>query len=355
MIVDYEGLKKILDQFPCGVLLAGEDGEVLLCNDKIEGLLEIEAIDLIEKGLAAVPTWCGLAEAVRSLGRDGQHRQSIEFARGRRHFSLSLTRNGLSLYGKECLVALIGDISRQKELEELRSGFFSEFLRRLKGPLTSVKTALSVLSSDRYASLDREAREVAELGHVEVQRLHALLSDMGDLFSLDGRDAGAGLYLENVEVRAVLTRCLRRARGSRNGADREITAAWPEGEKPMRVVADYEKLGLVLNHLVNNSLAYSPPSSPVRITAREVEGSGEIRITDRGFGIPPEDMPRVFERFFRSMDPAALKAEGGGLGLFIAKGFTEIMGGTLKLESTPGDGTTAIIRLPLAADGNWTG
>lgn len=353
MAVDYEGLKKILDQFPCGVLLAGEDGEVLLCNDKVEGLLETEAIDLMDKGVAAAPAWCGLAEAVRSLGRDGEHRHSVEFARGKRQFSLSVSRNGVTLYGKPCLVALIGDVSRQKELEELRSGFFTEFLRRVKGPLTSVKTALSVLSSDRYASLDQEAREVAQLGHVEVQRLHALLSDMGDLFSLDGRDAGASLYLENVEVRSVLTRCLRRARRLPGGAEREITAGWPEGEKPMRIVADYEKLGLVLNHLVNNALAYSPASSPVRIAAREAEGYCEIRIADRGIGISPEELPRVFDRFFRSKDPDALKSEGGGLGLFIAKGFTEIMGGTLRLESVPGEGTTAILRLPLATDGNW--
>lgn len=353
MAVDYEGLKKILDQFPFGVLLAGEDGEVILCNDKAPALLETDPIDLMEKGLAAAPAWSGLSETVLSLGAAEQLRRLNEVSRGRKYFSVTVSRDGLSLFGKGCIIAMIADITRQKELEDLRSGFFSEFIRRIKGPLTSVKTALSVLSSERYCTLGDEPREVAQLGHEEVQRLHALLSDMENLFELDSQDAGTELYLENLEVRSILTRCMRRARKGARGLHREITAAWPETRVPLRVVADYEKLALVLHHLVDNALAYSPASSPVRLSAAEAAGVVEIRIEDGGPGVSPEVMRRIFERFFRYSDPGKAGSRTGGMGLILSKGYTELMGGALVLERIPGSGTAAIVRLPPVNEGGW--
>ncbi len=353
MIVDYEGLKKILDQFSCGVILAGEDGEILVCNGKAPALLQTDPIDLMERGVAAAPAWSGLASAIRSACQTQQLRQSVEASHDGKRFSITVVRDGLCVYGKACIVAMIDDITRQKDLEELCSGFFSEFLRRIKGPLTSVKTALSVLSSDQYASLDTEAREVANLGHEEVRRLHALLSDMGDLFALDSPNAATDLFLENVEVRSVINRCLRRVQKGPHGLDRRIAIALPEGGPPLCLVADYEKLGLVLYHLLENALAYSPASEAVYIKAAQAEGMIEIRVEDQGIGISPADMPQVFNRFFRSSDPAAAKSEGGGLGLFLARGFTRLMGGTLVLESRLGKGTTAVIRLPRPTEGGW--
>lgn len=354
MIVDHEGLKIILEQFQCGAILIGKDGEVFLCNNKALGFLEMDPIDLMEKGIDAAPPWSGLSKAIRALGQDGKQRQFTEVIRNKVRFSITVIQDGLFVYDKPCVIAMISDITRQNEIEELRSDFFSEFLKRLRGPLTSVKTALSVLSSEQYGSMDEAAREVAQLGHEEVKRLHSILSDMGELFALDGQHAGADLVLENVEVNRILTRCLRRYMKNPRTASREIGVNLPEGKAALILVADYEKLGLVLAHLIDNALAYSPESSPVRISASEVEGAVEIRIEDQGWGISPEDMPRVFDRFYRSTRPEIAEMEGAGLGLFIAKGFTEIMGGNLTLESRSKNGTTAVLRLPKAVHGGWS-
>jgi signal transduction histidine kinase len=352
---DYQGLKALLDRFPMGMFFVNAKDEILLCNDRLSELLGVDPLDLMAQGLDALPAEMGLAPAVESLRRAADNQQEqMAVPAGRRWLSFTLVKDGLSLFDEPCVLVLAADITEQRKLEEFRAAALDGLLHRIRGPLTSVKTSLAFLGSDACADLPAPVREVVTLGHAEVQRLHTLVSEIGETLTLEGDAAEAGLYLENVEVEALLNKTLRRIRKGPAAQARELSLELAPEDRALQVLADYEKLGYVIRHLLDNALAYSPASAPVRITAAAAGADcAEISVEDGGPGITPEDMPHVFEKFYRSRDPRVGDVKGTGLGLFLAKSYVELMKGTLSLESLPGRGTTARVRLPLASRDGW--
>jgi two-component system sensor histidine kinase KdpD len=113
-----------------------------------------------------------------------------------------------------------------------------------------------------------------------------------------------------------------------------------------RVLADPGLLERALANVIQNAIRFSPPTAPARITAGAVDGLVDVRVVDRGPGIPPEERERLFMPFQRLGDSA--QAEGVGLGLAVAKGFVEAMGGEIEIEDTPGGGLTMVVRLRAA-------
>jgi two-component system phosphate regulon sensor histidine kinase PhoR len=111
------------------------------------------------------------------------------------------------------------------------------------------------------------------------------------------------------------------------------------------ISADPDRLERVLLNLLSNALKYSTPGTEVRITARAVDGAVAISVSDHGPGISPDDLPHLFERFYRVK--ATQRKEGVGLGLFIAKTLVEAHGGHISVESEPGKGSTFTFEIPV--------
>jgi signal transduction histidine kinase len=353
MILDYDGLRAVLDRLPIGVLFATREGEIPFCNAKAHERLGADPLDLLEKGMAAVPPDTGIREAWERLRRQERGEETVEFSRGRCLFSATLIQGAAALFGEPCLLALVDEVTERERVRDLREGVLGEILRRMRGPLTSVKTALSVLGSEAHADIPEAAREVVRLGDAEVRRLHGLLGDMTELVSLEGPAPGGGLYLENVALGPLLGKCLRDAAKTPAGRGRRILAEPGTGKASLPVVADCDKLRLILDHLIANALAYSGDEDPVRVDVRAAEGNRvEVRVEDRGIGIPPAERPFLFRKFFRGSHPRVAEKEGSGLGLFIAKAYAELMGGDLRVESGgAGRGATAVLSLPAPAGG----
>jgi len=114
------------------------------------------------------------------------------------------------------------------------------------------------------------------------------------------------------------------------------------------VSADYNRLERILLNLLSNALKYSAPGTPVLVRARSTEGMVEVSVADRGVGIAPDDLPYIFERFYRAEE--ARKTEGVGLGLYITRQLVEAHGGRIRVESRPGVGSTFYFMLPIAAE-----
>ena len=119
------------------------------------------------------------------------------------------------------------------------------------------------------------------------------------------------------------------------------------GESPQQwqTLTDGPRLRQVLLNLVENAHKYSPTDSPIRISLRSTNDQIELGVHDRGIGIPAQELPRVFERFFRSS--TAGTRTGSGLGLFIAHSLVHSLGGTIAAESRPGEGSSFVISLPI--------
>jgi len=356
MMMDYEGLRGILDRLPIGILLVGREGDIPLHNAKAPDLIGTGVLELMESGMASVPEETGIPAAWRALRGEERREQTLEFSRGARRLSATLSQGGHAIYGEPCLLVLVSDVTERESLRELRDGVLKEILRRARGPLTSVKTALALLGAPEHASLPEAAREVVRLGDAEVRRLHRLLGDMAELVVLESPTAATGLYMENVELGPLLRKCARAAARTPAGHGREILLPGAEPPEPAFAVADLDKLRLVMDHLLANALAYSDPGSPVRLSWSGGEQAVEIRVEDEGIGILPRDRPGLFGKFYRGSRPEVLAKEGSGLGLFISSTYVELMEGSLRLEARPGRGTTAVLTLqapPRDATRGW--
>jgi signal transduction histidine kinase len=102
----------------------------------------------------------------------------------------------------------------------------------------------------------------------------------------------------------------------------------------------------VLSNLVENAIKYSPEKSKILITSEEVDNKVVLQVSDQGMGIDPEDLPNIFMKFFRSKNAKSSPVKGSGLGLYLAKYFVELHGGSISVESALGQGTTFTVELP---------
>jgi two-component system OmpR family sensor kinase len=212
----------------------------------------------------------------------------------------------------------------------------------LRAPLTSIQGNLEIL--ERQANLPGEERMEA-IGEAS-REAHRLARLVADLLALARADAGVPLRQEPVEMDRVLMDSVAEARHLTHGQRLEV-----EHLEPAVVAGDPDRLKQLVLILLDNAIKYTPPDGRVTVRLQQ-NGTGiEVSVRDTGIGIPREDLPRVFDRFYRA-DPARSRDPGGtGLGLSIARWIAEQHGGAISLDSHPGKGTTAIVRLPALTEG----
>ena len=226
------------------------------------------------------------------------------------------------------------------EADELRSALLQAVSHDLRTPLAGIKASASSLRSGiDWSEADRD--EFLRTIEDETDRLATLV---GNLLDMSRIQAGAvapvtrAVGLEEVVPAAVA------GLGPRAQI---VDVAVPESLPP--VEADPALLERVVANLVDNAVAHSPPDAPVRVEAGEVGDRVLLRIVDRGPGIPASERERVFQPFQRTGDRRrSPRGAGVGLGLAVARGFTQAMGGDLVVDDTPGGGTTMVLDLAVA-------
>jgi two-component system sensor histidine kinase KdpD len=232
--------------------------------------------------------------------------------------------------------------ARQAELleatEKLQTALLNSISHDLRTPLVSITGALSSLEEGPV--MDEEVRRgLIQTGREEAHRLNRLVGNLLDMTRLE---AGAlRLHNEASDVEDLVGSTLEQF-GSRLD-DHPVSVDLPD-ELPL-VPMDFVLIEQVLLNILDNALKYSPAGSPIEIHGR-VEGTNlEISVADRGIGIPPDDLLRVFDKFYRVQRPG--NVSGTGLGLSISKGIVEAHGGSIHAENRPGGGTIISIKLPL--------
>jgi signal transduction histidine kinase len=217
--------------------------------------------------------------------------------------------------------------------------FVSDASHELRAPLTAIQGNLELLR--RQSSMPEAERDEA-LGEVEREstRLTRLVAD---LLVLARADAGVSLKRCTVDLDAIVLEALREARHLSGGQALTLDVF-----EPAKVEGNEDRLKQLVLILLDNALKYTPASGQVTLGLHRRDTNVEIVVHDTGVGIAPEDLPLVFERFYR-VDPARSRDPGGtGLGLPIARWIVGQHWGEIELESCPGQGTTAIVRLPLS-------
>ena len=221
------------------------------------------------------------------------------------------------------------------EADLLRTAILRAVSHDLRTPLASIKASATSLLQDDVDWTPAARHEFLATIEEEADRLNDLV---GSLLDMSRLETGAlSFALRPVALEETVALALASLSESTEHVVVDVSERLPAA------TADPVLLERVVANVVSNALRYAPPDEPVRIQAGEAGGRLDLRIIDRGPGVPPADRERIFEPFQRLGDRA--RGSGVGLGLAVARGFTVAMGGELVLEDTPGGGLTAVISL----------
>ncbi len=221
---------------------------------------------------------------------------------------------------------------------ELRAALLSAVSHDLRTPLAAVKASVTSLLQQDVEWTPEARQDFLRTIDEETDRLNALVGNLLDMSRL--QTGALEISSAPVGLEEVLPAALRSLGAADGAVDLDVSEELP------RVLADAGLLERALANVILNAVRFSPPGRPARVTAGAVDGTVDVRVVDRGPGVPEAERERLFVPFQRLGD--STQGEGVGLGLAVAKGFVEAMGGAIEVEDTPGGGLTVVLRLKAA-------
>lgn len=341
-------LHSILSYMTDGVLATNRRGKITMINDMAKKQLGVQKEEVLNKSILELLKiedeyeLRDLITQVPELMIDSQDANG-EYLSLRVRFALVRRESGF-ISG---LVAVLHDTTEQEKEERERRLFVSNVSHELRTPLTSVKSYLEAL--DEGALSEPIAPDFIKVSLNETNRMMRMVTDLLHLSRID--NATSHLDVELINFTAFITFILNRFDKMR-GSDEEkkyelvrdypITSVWIE--------IDTDKMTQVIDNILNNAIKYSPDGGKIKVRMKTTDDQMILSISDQGLGIPKQDLPKIFDRFYR-VDRARSRAQGGtGLGLAIAKEIIKQHNGFIWAKSEYGKGSTFTIVLPYDKD-----
>lgn len=237
-------------------------------------------------------------------------------------------------------VVVLRDITGERESERLKDEFFALVSHELRTPLTSIIGYLDLVLDDGEG-LDADTQRFLEVVQRNARRLLRLVGDL--LFVAQVEAGQLSLERTQVDLGQIAAEAVEaaRPRAESNGVELILSA---EPARPL--TGDRDRFGQLLDNLIGNAVKFSPDGGRVEVMLADEGGDAVLEVRDTGMGIPPEDLGRLFERFFRSSDATRRAVPGVGLGLTIVKAIVDAHDGTIEVQSDPRHGTTFRITIP---------
>lgn len=230
---------------------------------------------------------------------------------------------------------------RRKTLERLRRDLIVWVSHDLQTPLASIRAIVEALA-DGVVEDGETSRRYLQTAKREVKALSSLIDDLFEMAQLDA--GGIELDLQPNALSDLISDTLESF--SALAADGGITLTGEVQADVDPVPMDVGRVGRVLNNLLSNAMRHTPPGGEVRVFARRQGLHAEVEVRDTGDGITSEELPHIFERFYRGEESRSRSTGGAGLGLAIAKGFVEAHGGEIRAEPADGGGARFFFTLP---------
>ncbi len=229
------------------------------------------------------------------------------------------------------------------KIDQNRRDFLANVSHELKTPVASIQALAEALADGVVTAREQQQRYLATIVG-ESRRIDRLIHDLLDLAQLEAGEMS--IVPEKIDLAAFLN-----GEAAKHGpllAEKDLTVRVDAAENTPPVLADPVRLAQVLDNLIANAGRYSPAGTAIDLGVRPLAGKVAVTVADHGPGIPPEDQPYIWERFYR-VDKSRSRSGGGtGLGLAITKRLIASMGGDISLASTPGQGTAVTFTLPTA-------
>jgi len=240
-------------------------------------------------------------------------------------------------------VTALEDITAFKQLDQMKSDFINMVAHELRSPLFSIKQLLTVQLEGLSGPLTDKQKDYLERS---VNQINSLLELIKDLLDISRAEAGITVrHYVPVDLGLIIrdTIAIMEIRAREQGVAVNFDC---QDVKPIQ--ADAKSMEDVFNNLIDNAVNYSPDGGQVQVSVKGLNGLVEIKISDTGIGIAPEELPKIFDKFYRVKHPKTRQVIGTGLGLSLVKSIVEAHHGTIEVESVPQQGTTFRILLPVA-------
>ena len=341
-------LHSILSYMTDGVLATNRRGQITMINDMAKKQLGVQKEDVLNKSileLLKIEDEYELRDLITQIPELTIDSQDVngEYLSLRVRFALVRRESGF-ISG---LVAVLHDTTEQEKEERERRLFVSNVSHELRTPLTSVKSYLEAL--DEGALYDPVAPDFIKVSLDETNRMMRMVTDLLHLSRID--NATTQLDVELINFTAFITFILNRFDKMRSQDEEkkyELVRDYPINSVWIEI--DTDKMTQVIDNILNNAIKYSPDGGKITVSMKTTDDQMILSIKDQGLGIPKQDLPKIFDRFYR-VDRARSRAQGGtGLGLAIAKEIIKQHNGFIWAKSEYGKGSTFTIVLPYDKD-----
>jgi two-component system phosphate regulon sensor histidine kinase PhoR len=320
------------------ILAVDADDRISYANEAAAALFERPREALVGEAFSWLLPHDAAIAAVRSSRLESERHGVLVERPNRQH--LEIITAPIQDGGDWAALAVFHDVTDVRRLEQVRRDFIANVSHELRTPLASVKSVIETLQS---GALDdpAAAREFLARANDEVDRLAQLVEELLELSRIESGELP--LEMRPVALAELLRNAVERLRDQAEGHD--ITLELRVAPETPDVTGNAERLERAAVNLIHNALKFSPAGSCVRVSATPEDGAVVVRVSDQGTGIPPRDLPRVFERFYKG--DRSRGGAGTGLGLAIVKHTIEAHGGTVAVESTEGRGSTFSFSIPI--------
>ena len=325
-----------------GVLVVDRQGRLQLVNRAAQEMLRVDASATSRSYLEVIRHPDIASQLTRALGGEDAGRQEVALTRdpGRTFVARAAPVSGSGGGGA---VLVLHDITDLRRADQIRRDFVANVSHELRTPLTAIRGYVEALLDEPG---DAEGtQKFLEIIARHTTRMERLVKDLLRLARLDARQEV--LEMARCDVRQIFSGVIAdlsptiEAKGQRVAIDVPQDATQVDG--------DPAKLHDIVRNLVENAVNYSPDGADVKLAASRENGKYTITVADSGPGIPPEDLSRVFERFYR-VDKSRSRPGGTGLGLAIVKHLVELHGGEARAENAPAGGAVFTVTMPVASD-----
>jgi two-component system, OmpR family, phosphate regulon sensor histidine kinase PhoR len=331
-------LELILEAMEQGVMVLDRDARITLTNSSLRRVLGTDR-DLSRRTPLEVLRRPEIDDAVHAV-LEGAPPRVLEVSAGNNRIfqaNIAPVTNASGIV--DSVVVVFNDLTDIRRSEKMRRDFVANVSHEFKTPLTSIRGYTETLLS---GAKDDPKIAVDFLSTIErnAQHLEALVSDLLTLAKLE---AEVPASLEKFELNSVIDDQISSRAKALREREIQVIVECP----PIQIHADRSRLGTALSNLIDNAIHYNKQRGQIKILAEAQNGTVHLAVADTGNGIPSEELPRIFERFYR-VDKARSRESGGtGLGLSIVKHAIESQGGTITVSSRLGVGSTFTIHLPV--------
>lgn len=334
-----EQLASILSGMADGVITINKDGTILITNPPAERFLQNWYHEQISGNRKDEPIPSKVMELFQ-LAVQTEKEQVGELSLQGHYWVVIVS----PLYNNQNIrgaVAVIRDMTEERNLDKLRNDFIANVSHELRTPI-SMMQGYSEAIIDDIAQTDEEKKEMARVIYDESLRMGRLVNELLDLARMEA--GHIQLTLEDVELQPFIQKIIRKFKGL--STEKEIQFNQELAGQDRFFIFDPDRVEQVLTNLIDNALRHTPPGGFVTILEHTDEQGLYIKVTDSGTGISEEDLPFVFERFYKADKARTRGSSGTGLGLAIAKNIIEAHKGHISVRSKSGQGTTISFFIP---------